>query len=66
VLVLSGVAPVPLRAAEAEAYLKGKELKDEVVDAAAELAVKSALPLRFNNYKVQEVKAMLKGFLQSI
>ena len=65
-LVLGGVAPVPVVLTEVNAYLRGKQLTDEVKDAAAELAVKNALPLQDNAFKVQEVRAMVHRFLDNI
>ena len=65
-LVLGGVAPVPVELTEVEEYLAGKELTDDVIAAAAELSVEGALPIRNNEYKVQEVRVMVKRFLESI
>ena len=65
-LVLGGVAPVPVELTKVEEYLAGKELTDDVIAAAAELSVEGALPIRNNEYKVQEVRVMVKRFLESI
>ena len=65
-LVLGGVAPVPVELTKVEEYLVGKELTDDVIAAAAELSVEGALPIRNNEYKVQEVRVMVKRFLESI
>ncbi|MBI4732245.1 MAG: FAD binding domain-containing protein [Chloroflexi bacterium] len=45
VITLGAVAPVIVRAPEAEAYLAGKELTDEVIARAGELAAESARPI---------------------
>ncbi|MBO8140656.1 MAG: xanthine dehydrogenase family protein subunit M [Firmicutes bacterium] len=45
VIALSAVAPTPVRAPEAEAYLAGKPLTDPHLEAAARLAVRSAQPI---------------------
>jgi NADPH-dependent glutamate synthase beta subunit-like oxidoreductase len=66
VVVLGGVAPVPVRASELEECLKGKELTADVIEAAAERAVSGAVPLSHNKYKLQEVKALTKALLKSI
>ncbi len=65
-LVLGGVAPVPVELKKVEEYLAGKELTDEVIAEAAELSVEGALPIRNNEYKVQEVRVMVKRFLESV
>jgi xanthine dehydrogenase iron-sulfur cluster and FAD-binding subunit A len=45
VLTLGAVAPTIIHASEAEAYLTGKELTDEVIGRAAELAAGAARPI---------------------
>jgi CO/xanthine dehydrogenase FAD-binding subunit len=42
---LGGVAPVPFRAAKAEAALNGRELSDDAIRAAAEIAAGEAEPM---------------------
>jgi carbon-monoxide dehydrogenase medium subunit len=42
---LGAVAPVPVRATEAEARLEGQELSPELIEEAAQLAVKAASPI---------------------
>ena len=59
-IVLGAVAPIPIRALEAEDYLKGKEVTEEVAETAGEIAVKGSNPLPKNKYKVQIVKILVK------
>ncbi|MDQ1300311.1 MAG: hypothetical protein QG637_228 [Chloroflexota bacterium] len=44
-IALGAVAPTIVRAAEAEAYLAGKELTDDVIEQAAELTASAARPI---------------------
>ena len=44
-IALGSVAPTILRAAQAEAYLAGQSLRDEVIEGAAELAAAAARPI---------------------
>ena len=65
-LVLGGVAPVPVELKNVEEYLAGKELTDEVIAKASEMSVDGALPIRNNEYKLQEVRVLVKRFLESV
>jgi xanthine dehydrogenase YagS FAD-binding subunit len=51
-IVLSGVAPIPWRARDAEKVLLGQDLTPELVARAAETALEGARPLEHNGYKV--------------
>jgi NADPH-dependent glutamate synthase beta subunit-like oxidoreductase/CO/xanthine dehydrogenase FAD-binding subunit len=59
-IALGAVAPIPLRAREAEEYLKGKEISEEVAEEAAAIAVREAIPLAENGYKVQITRALVR------
>lgn len=59
-IVLGAAAPTPLRMREAEEFLKGKKIGKEVAQGAAAIAVKAAIPLAKNGYKVQVTKALLE------
>lgn len=59
-IVLGAAAPVPIRAKEAENFLKGKAISDQVAADAAEAAVSGVLPLGKNRYKVQVTKTLVK------
>jgi xanthine dehydrogenase YagS FAD-binding subunit len=58
-IVLSAVAPTPLRRADLEGMLKGQRITDELLAKLGEAAVAKATPLRDNKYKLILVKATL-------
>ena len=62
-IALGAVAPGPHRALKAEAYLTGKPLNGETIEAAAELAVSGAVPLSRNAYKIELAKTLVKRAL---
>ncbi len=62
-VVLSGVAAVPWRSAEAEKALAGKSLDNTTVEAAAQAAVKDAVALEKNGYKIALVRGILEETL---
>lgn len=62
-VVLGHVAPVPWPSPEAEEALKGKDLSEEVADAAGKAAVSNAKPLSQNGYKVQLARVAVKRAL---
>ena len=62
-VVLSGVAPAPWRSAEAEHAIMGKALDAATAGAAAAAAVKAAVPLGENGYKVPLVRGILEETL---
>lgn len=62
-IALGGVAPIPLRAKEAEETLLGRPLDEETVSLAARAAVAAARPLRRNAYKVSVAKALIRETL---
>ncbi|MBR3165621.1 MAG: hypothetical protein IKF16_05575, partial [Lachnospiraceae bacterium] len=61
VLVLGGVAPVPVCCEEAGAYLVGKEATAETGEEAARIALKDAVPLWKNAYKVDVAASLIKN-----
>lgn len=63
-IVLSAVAPTPMRRTDLEDMIKGKALSDKLIDAVCEAAVKDATPQRDNGYKVILVKATLARALR--
>jgi xanthine dehydrogenase YagS FAD-binding subunit len=64
-LVLSAVAPIPLRLKAVEAFLEGKTAGERTAAAAGELAVKEARPLAKNLFKIQIVKALVQKAVMS-
>ena len=65
-VVLSGVAPVPWRSTEAEKAIIGKPLDATAVAIAAEAAVKGAMPMADNGYKVPLVRGILEEILTAL
>jgi xanthine dehydrogenase YagS FAD-binding subunit len=65
-VVLSGVAPVPWRALEAEVAITGTKLDDAVLRRAVEAAVAKAEPLAGNSYKVALVRGLLEEQLAAL
>ena len=61
-LVLGAVAPVPMKMREVESYLTGKKLTEETAGEAAEIALKDAIPLAMNGYKIDMAKVMVRRF----
>ncbi len=58
-IALGAVAPVPVRAREVEAFLRGRRLDEATVQEACAIAVKAALPLDGNRFKVPVLQALL-------
>jgi xanthine dehydrogenase YagS FAD-binding subunit len=65
-LALSGVAPVPWRAVEAEKALVGSPLDETTARKAAELVVEGSVPLLHNRYKVSLTRTMVRRALLSL
>ncbi|HUL29163.1 MAG TPA: xanthine dehydrogenase family protein subunit M [Thermodesulfobacteriota bacterium] len=59
-IVVGGVSPLPYEAAAAERVLIGESMKERVAEEAAEAAVRDAMPLSKNGFKVPLVKALIK------
>ena len=59
-VVLSAVAPTPLRRKDLETMLVGKEVTEDLLDKVAKEAAKTAKPLEQNGYKVHLCKVVLK------
>ncbi|MBA3441194.1 MAG: xanthine dehydrogenase family protein subunit M [Pyrinomonadaceae bacterium] len=65
-IVLGGVAPVPWRAPEAEAFLTGKKLDANILAEAAKLALRGAQPLEKNAYKVPLTQTLVRRALAKV
>ena len=65
-LVFGAVAPIPVKATEVEAFVKGKKLTAEVIEKAADMSVKDCIPMAKNAYKIQILRTMVKRFLTEI
>ena len=59
-IALGAVAPMPVRATEAEAMLTGREIDPALARAAADQALAVAKPLSRNAYKVDIVKTLIE------
>jgi xanthine dehydrogenase YagS FAD-binding subunit len=64
-VVVSGVAPTPLRLEAVEKAVEGKAMSAEVAKAAGEKAVAGAKPLRDNAYKVRHLAVNVARTLQA-
>ena len=58
-LAAGGIAPIPVRLTEAEKMIIGKEKSKGLAEAAFAQAMKDAVPMRENSYKMQELKTQL-------
>jgi xanthine dehydrogenase YagS FAD-binding subunit len=65
-VVLSGVAPVPWRSTDAEKALAGKPLDAATISAAAEAAVKDAIAIGKNDYKIALARGVLEETLTGL
>lgn len=66
-VVLGGVAPIPWRAAKAEAFLRGKKVDEAAARQAGEIALDGARPMKDNLYKVELAKSLVqRGLLASV
>ena len=59
-LILGGVAPIPVRLNEVEAYLVDKKITQEVAEEAGRIAVKYTMPMSKTEYKINVIQAMIE------
>jgi xanthine dehydrogenase YagS FAD-binding subunit len=62
-IVLGGVAPIPWRVPQAEQFLAGKALSENVLNETATLALKGAQPLAKNAYKIPLTQTLIRRAL---
>ena len=65
-VVLSGVAPVPWRSTDAEKALAGKPLDPATLSAGAGAAVKDAIAIGKNEYKIALARGVLEETLTGL
>jgi len=65
-LALSGVAPVPWHAAEAEKALLGAKLDEPLARRVADLVVQNNVPLADNSYKIPVTRTIVRRALLSL
>ncbi|HUP27368.1 MAG TPA: FAD binding domain-containing protein [Chloroflexia bacterium] len=65
-VALSGVAPIPVRMAEAETFLAGTHVADLDYNLAADRLVAAAKPLAHNGYKVDLLRGIFKEALRTL
>ncbi|MCL2146504.1 MAG: FAD-dependent oxidoreductase [Synergistaceae bacterium] len=63
-IVLGGVAPVPYRMKDVEAFVKGKAVDDSLAAEAGDLSCAGALCLGENKYKLPVIKSHIKDSLK--
>jgi xanthine dehydrogenase YagS FAD-binding subunit len=59
-IIVGGVSPTPYEAVAAEQILIGESIKEHVAEKAAGAAIKDAMPLNKNGFKVPLVRALVK------
>ena len=64
-LVLGAVAPIPVRAAEAERLMIGQPITEQLLDAVCEAALVGARPLSKNAYKIKMTQTLIKRAILS-
>ncbi len=65
-IALGAVAPTPLRAYEAEQFIKGKAVDEKTIADAAKIVVADAKPMRKNAYKVEVTRTLVERALRSV
>jgi len=59
-IVVNGVAPHPWHLKQVEDAITGKPANEETADMAGNMAIKGAVPLRFNGYKLPLMRNLVK------
>ncbi len=63
-LVFGGVAPVPIELCEVEKLLQGKAPSADLAKQAGELAIKGCVPMRMNQYKINQAKVLVQRVVE--
>ena len=65
-IVLGAVAPVPWQVAEANRFMEGRVVNDDVATQAANLVLRRAAPLSSNGYKLPIARALIRRSLTQL
>jgi len=65
-IVLGGVAPIPWRVPDAEKFVIGKELTNEVLQETGKIALARAEPLQNNAYKIPLTQTLVRRALAKV
>jgi len=65
-IVLGGIAPVPWRVEEAERLIDGEPYSDGLGEAAAEMLMRDAQPLKDNGYKIPLARELVRRALAGL
>ena len=65
-LVVNAVAARPLRLVQVEQFVKGKARNEATAEAAGDMAIEGAQPLRFNAYKVPLMRNLVKRAIRGV
>jgi xanthine dehydrogenase YagS FAD-binding subunit len=65
-IVVNGVAARPYRLTEVEAAIRGRARNEETAQMAADLAVRGAVPLTHNGYKVPMMANLVKRAIRGV
>lgn len=63
-IAVNGVAPYPMRLDAVEAAVTGKPQNEETAEAAGDIAIRGASPLRHNDYKLPLMKNLVRRALR--
>jgi xanthine dehydrogenase YagS FAD-binding subunit len=63
-IAINGVAPTPVRLTRVEELVAGQTVSDDILDAAGELTIRGARPLRHNDYKLPLARNLVRRALR--
>ncbi len=64
-VAVNGVAPYPMRLDAVEAAITGQQQSEETADAAGDIAIRRASPLRHNDYQVPLMRNLVRRALRA-